>query len=220
MTREELEAIAFRHIPIEYCRQLLHAVFVAHKVASDDCQREFAASEIPNVAPWYRRGKLEAYMRDASGRHPGLQASVAKASNWNHTEIWGGPVVLTQNAVPTPCGLIDPAEFRLDLAAETIADDGQQTLFPLDDGPVDDGPLLLVLLHSRSVWPTRDERREFGHLPGSAYIAFPSRDLKRYVHDINLFELFPEVLAAHMPSAWDEEALVRYVQRSHKTATG
>jgi hypothetical protein len=158
-----------------------------------------------------RHRKLEGYLRDVAARFPQLTATVSKAdnSNWNHTEVHGGPVILTENSVQTPCALVEKAEFRL-----TLARSSQLTLW--EEPRPTKAPLYALLLHSRSQWDTPDERQKWGHLPGSAYLAFPAPDLERYVHEINLFEKFPEIVQAHMPQEWDTEAEVLYVARARK----
>ena len=213
MTGRELESSTFKHVPEAFFGRLLRAVFAAHRISLDECRGAFSESELRNVLPYYRRGKLEAYMRDAADMVPGIVSNVVLGEgNWNHTELRCGPVVLTASAVPAPCALVERAEFR-----QTLARDNAQRLW-LEPGdiPPDDAPLYVLLLHSRSRWPTRDEWLEFRHLPGSAYIAFPSPYLDSYVHEVNLFERFPQIVEAELPQSWDQEARIRYVSSARK----
>jgi hypothetical protein len=76
----------------------------------------------------------------------------------------------------------------------------------------------VLLLHSKSRWLPHDQVR-YGHLPGSAYLAFPKPDLSGYVHDINLFDMFPHVVDSSVPQEWDQEAKVRYLLNTRKAAT-
>src|SRR5579862_4909253 len=129
-------------------------------------------------------------MRDAADME-GIQAEAVRSrmSNWNHTELRSGPVVLTASSVQSPCDLVEEADFRL-----TLARDNQGVLWPEPmDEPSPDAPLYVLLLHSRSRWSWEDQAR-YGHLPGSAYLAFPLPDLSGYAHDINLFDRFPHVV--------------------------
>lgn len=211
MTPEELEALTYQDMPEAYFEACLRSVFQAHEVAWKDCRAAFAVTEAENVVGYYRRGKLEGYLRDSADRFPQLRAQVGKAdnSNWNHTEIHAGSVILTENSVQTPCALVDKAEFRL-----TLAESSQLSLW--DKPRPADAPLYILLLHSRSKWTSGEERKKWGYLPQSAYIAFPSPDLEDYVHEINLFEKFPNVVQSYMPKEWDTQAQVTYLQRSSK----
>lgn len=217
MTGRELEQAAFAHIPEAFFRRLLRAVFTAHRVAYEECRSSFAQTEAKNLLPYYRRAKLEGYMRDAADMEPRVTSSepVLGEGAWYHTELRGGPVVLTASSVPTPCAMVERAEFR-----ETLARDNALRLWhEPGDLPPEDAPLYLLLLHSKSRWITGDEWREYGHLPGSAYLAFPSPTLDFYAHEIDLFGLFPDVVAAHVPQSWDAEAVVRYVESARKRHT-
>jgi hypothetical protein len=213
MTRQELEQLTFRYFPPDFWKRVLQSVFQAHTLSWQDCSANFAGTEAENVQPYYKRGKLEGYLRDVAAMFPGMTTQVVRAeqSNWYHTEVHAGPIVLTENSVPTPCALIEKADFRL-----TLARDAQGTLFP-DERLAADSPLYVLLLHSKSRWDDPGDRRTYRHLPGSAYIAIPSVDLTHYLHEISLFERFPEVVAAHIPKDWGREAQVRYVRQSRKT---
>lgn len=211
MTPQEIEDLAFAHMPEAFFRGALQAVFQAHDVARKDCLAAFAGTEAQNVVGYYRRGKLEGYLRDVAGLHPGLTTTVSKAVNsgWNHTEVIAGPVVLTENSVQSPCAMVEKAEFRL-----TLAESSQLSLW--EEPRSEDASLYALLLHSKYSGP---ESRKFGHLPGSAYLAFPAKDLESYVHEIDLFERYPDIVRAHLPSEWDHDAEVRYFQRARKVRT-
>jgi hypothetical protein len=213
MTGNELEAILFNHMPPKFIERLLRAVFAAHKVAAEECAANFKQPEAENIAGFYRRAKLEGFMRDAADMEAiGQRVERSRKSSWNHTELWSGPVILTASSVQTPCDLVEESEFRI-----TLARDNQLTLWPEpDDEPPADAPLYAILLHSKSRWPQSQPR--YRHLPGSAYLAFPLPDLSGYAHDINLFDRFPHVVDALLPQEWDTEAKVRYLYYTNKAA--
>jgi hypothetical protein len=214
VTGADLERLFYRNIPREYVRKAFQAVYLAHQVAHDECYSGFAATEARNVLGYVRRGKLEGYLRDSAEPFPGLLANVLQAdgSNWNHTEICGGPVVLTENAVQTPCALVEKAGFRRGLAQSN-------QLSLLGDAVPHDAPLYALLLHSRFRSLDPDEQKKYGYLPGSAYIAFPARDLDSYLHAVNLVVEFPDIVSAHMPEEWDTEAHLRYIRQARRMAT-
>jgi len=210
----ELEITLLRHLPDTFLQAALQSVFAARRMAWDDCRSEFASEEAQNVRPFYARGKLEGLLRDSAERVSGARVRVVSSEGfWNHTEISAGPVVLTAASVQTPCGLVDKSEYRM-----TLANSGQQELFP--SGAPEATQLYCLLLHSSSRWLTSQETARFGHLPGSAFIAFPASDCDRYVHQINLFERFPKVVEAHMPQDWDQRLRLQYLHGAKKRAAG
>lgn len=211
VTGTELEHLIFQHLPETFFRRALQAIFQARRLGWDDCEARFAEAEAENLRPYYTRGQVEGLLRDVAALFPGVEAVPVKAvpGNWYHTEVRSGPVVLTANSVPVPCGPVHKAKFR-----RTLARSNQGMLW--EEEIDEDTPLYALLLHSKSVWTKRDDRLKYGYLPGSVYVAFPSADLDCYLHEINLFERFPDVVAAHMPEEWDQEAQVRYLYRAQK----
>lgn len=213
MTKQELEDLTFAHVSTSLVERLLSAVFLAHDVAAQHCKAEFEPSEAANLRPYYKRAKLEAYIRGAAEMDDRVLATAVRApiGGWYHTELRAGPIILTANAVQTPCGLVERAEFRMTLAS------GNEQLSLWDDPrevSSEARPLHVLLLHAASTWDTPQDAHAFGHLPGSVYLAYPSPDLGSYVHSINLFERFPMTVARHLPQEWDQEARVRYFGRA------
>lgn len=219
MIGPELEEITYRYLPEALFERLLRGVFLAHSAAWEECRASYAETEVENLLPYSRRAKFEGYLRDAVAMVSGVTASVEKAegSSWNHTELRSGPVVLTASSVPVPCGPVNPADFRLKLAEKTLADDGQSPLWDdAAESSAEDESLYVLLLHSKSRWPNAEDVLRYGHLPGSAYIAFPTPDLTRYTYAVNLFSKFPRVMGSLTPQEWDAEARLRYVQRARR----
>ena len=100
-------------------------------------------------------------------------------------------------SVQTPCGLVDGSDYQLALACD------QDALFG-DDDPSEAARLYALLLHSPFRGRNDAEQREFAYLPGSVYVAFPASGIQYYVHYINLFARFPDVIDQMMPNQWDE----------------
>ncbi|MCA1604047.1 MAG: hypothetical protein LC775_00845 [Acidobacteria bacterium] len=208
---DQIEDRFFEQVPQTFARNLLRVVFTARRLTWDHCQAEFPSEEADNVRPWYARGKIESGIREAAELVDGMSAKVVKApkSGWNHTEITSGSVLLTAAAVQTPCGPVDKAEFR-----QGLAKSNQRSLFGDEEN---DGPLFTLLLHSPYHPTSPDDKQKFGYLPGSAYLAFPAADLDSYAHAINLFDRYPEVVAANYPQEWDEVARLRYLHNAQKS---
>jgi hypothetical protein len=210
MTNDELEQVFSAQMPEEFQRRILGSVFSSYQISKEQCRIQFAPTEAVNVEPFYRRGVLEGHLRDAAGLSAQLTARIARAegSNWNHTEIHGGQVVLTASAVSRAGALVRKSDYRIDLAQTNTP-----TLFSTVDmsEPL---PLYAILIHSRSDWDTPEERAKFSHLPGSAYIAFPDESLEGYMHKFSLFEKYPDIVESHQPDDLSGAAKIRYIRRS------
>jgi hypothetical protein len=213
MNPTEIEEIAEQHLSRPFMRALASSVFLARREAWEACGREFARPESENLMPFYVRAKLEGYMRDAAERF-GLASAAERAPGqpWNHTEVKNGPIVLTAATVSSPLAMVDASDYRQGLARSN-----QLRFASMDAPPPDDAPLYALLLHCRSEWPTVDEYRQFAHLPGAVHIAFPAADLDAYVHAINLFDWFRDVVRQFTPQEWTDEAVVRYIARSQRS---
>jgi hypothetical protein len=212
VTGDEIEEIFFAHMPVRLTERLLRAVFASHKVAAEECRANYKPPEADNIVGFCRRASLEGFMRDAAEME-GVAASVVRSrmSNWNHTELRSGPVILTASSVQGPCDLVEESEFR-----STLARSNQGVLWPEPgDEPEPGSPLYAILLHSKGRLPQALK----GYLPGSAYVAFPLPDLSGYAHEINLFDKFPHVVDSLLPQEWDEEAKIRYLRSARKVIT-
>jgi hypothetical protein len=217
MLPEEIEAVLDVYLPDSFQKGLLRTVFVGHAAGYDMSFSQMAPTEARNVVGFNRRGKLEGGLRDLVGRFPTFEATVVagEGNAWFHTEVRSGPIVLTASSVQSPCDLAYKAEFRRGLAERTqlsFFDEDEEAAPPVKS-------LYALLLHSPSRWQSRDERQKYSKLPGSAYLAFPHRDLESYAYGINLFDKFPEVVQEYMPNEWDAEARVRYIGRARKLGT-
>lgn len=211
MTGDELEELTFRHMPESFFRKALTGIYKAHDAAWRSCYANHADPEAENLLPFERRARVEGNLLGAAELIPGLTASSVRTDGawWNHVEVRGGPVVVTESAVPYPCAPVRSSMFR-----DTLARNNQGVLFE-DDAPLPEAPLYVLLLHSRYHWLDREDRLKNGYLPGSAYLAWPAPDLS-YVHVLNLFEKFPDVIKANTPQNWDIEARIRYIHRSRR----
>ncbi len=145
----------------------------------------------------------------------GHEAPPEKAGSfWNYREVHasrdGGPeVILTAATVPKPCAFIRVGDYHRTLA-------GDMRLF--DDGDDPRNCIYVLLLTSRYRGLTLDDRRENSHLPGSAYLAWPSPDLLHYTHAVNLIERYPEIVKAYLPETWTNVVVMRYLAQARRMA--
>lgn len=219
MSQDEVGGLIRKHLPDEFLRRALRGLFVASEAAWSYATSEFEPTEAENVVGWLRRGRVEANLRGAAQLSLATTTTTVKGpdSNWNHVEVRSGPVVLTANAVPYPCSMVDQANFR-----DTLAE-GNQGALDFGDRPeapqiTESKELYVLLLHSKYRGANPTDTRTHGHLPGSAHLVCPSPEFKTYLWEFNLFDAFAEVVAQFVPNSWDEEAKVNYLIRSRKTA--
>jgi hypothetical protein len=210
-TNAELEELFFSQVPDSFLRRALGAVFLAHRVSLEECRARFAATEAANLRGFYRRAAMEGYLRDAADLSAELATRVVQGEkgSWFHTEVLGGQTIVTAHTVPHAGALVRKADFRI-----ALAQTNEPTLFDRVIEEEELPPLYAMLIHSRSRWETREEREKFSHLPGSTYLAFPAHSLDYYIHKVNLFDRYPDIVAAHEPDDLDGIAKMRYVQRS------
>jgi hypothetical protein len=198
----ELNQAVEAYLPDDFLTAAVRSAFLARKLAHGICRSEFEQTEVVNVEPFFVRGKMDALLRDVAEREPGFSSQVVQCSGWNHTEIAAGPFTLTPHAVDYPCGLVHNAEYRRALA------ESQGSLISADVIP--GAKLYALLLHSPFRGRSAKEKFQYGYLPGSVYLAFPEAGLKRYAHQINLFEKFPGLVDSLLPREWDSKARLNY----------
>lgn len=204
-------------LPEPFLRSATEAVFLARRMAWEDCRQRYADPEAENLYPFETRAQLEQLLRAVAERHD-FKASALKQPGqpWNHTEVSNGRVVMTAATVQLPGAMVKDSDYRRGLACT-----GQQRLFdPEGDQIVDrELPLYVLLAHSRYRGLPADIRK-YGHLPGSVSLVCPAADFKCYVYEENLLEKYADVARKHVPKEWDEEAVLRYLSMSRKSAFG
>jgi len=212
MSTEDLQAMIRQDLSDAFLRRALRAVFAAHKDSHDLALASYQPTEANNVMGFMRRASLEGYLRDAALMSDGIDVETVHGpdSNWNHIEVRSGSLVLTECSVPYPCQMADRSNFR-----DTLAEGNQPGFW---EEPSAAGEVLVLLVHSKYRASTLDDLQKNGHMPGSAYLACPSPNFKSYLCEINLFDLFPDLVASLIPNSWDEEALVRYQYNARKAA--
>jgi hypothetical protein len=106
----------------------------------------------------------------------------------HHSLITFKKVLMVQSSLKKPSHMVRPSLFRKFYAARSLAINPQMKLFPHGGEDVIDisKPLFAMLVHGPD---SKDKSR-----PAFAYIVFPDNTYRMYVHVINLFERFPELV--------------------------
>jgi hypothetical protein len=216
MIAEEIELTTFEHLPDAFWTRMIPGLFAAHKRAHEVTFAEFERPEADDLLGFIRRAKVEANLRGAASLFPDAMEANAVRSRlgpWHHVEVRSGPVVLTASTVTSPGDMVDHAEFR-----ESLAHEANVLRLDLEgEEPVDRKvlPLYAILLHSK-YRAARPDDHQYAYLPGSAYLAFPNAGCDHYLHTINLFDRYADLVARHMPQEWDTEAHVRYFHSARR----
>jgi len=192
-------------------RSIGRAVLQGYQEAFRYCQENFSRGETHDVLPQLRRAAVERNVRSVLVRYaPRVKVAprLNKTHNAWHNEIAAGRVVMTVNAVTNPGDMVRDAEFRCQYAR-----DCQGNLFGTEgEEPAPDAPLFAVLLHGpepkqrgavpgplvQSVGvdgePVTGVARRRMDRPAFFQVAFPDKDLARYIGDpIDLLRRFPDL---------------------------
>lgn len=218
MIADEIEQATFQHLPDTFWGRMIQGLFAAHKVAYETTYAEFERPEADDLLGFTRRAKVEANLRGAASLFPDTMVVKnvrSRQGPWHHVEVHSGPVVLTASTVSNPGDMVERAEFR-----ESLAYEANVLRLDLDgEGQADpkDLPLYAILLHSR-YRAARPEDHQYAYLPGSAYLAFPNAGCDHYLHTVNLFDRYADLVARLMPQEWDAEAHVRYFHNARRFA--
>lgn len=199
-----------------FLRRALQSLYLSCEDARSYVETEHEQAEAASLFGAVRRAKLEASLRGVAPL-TGLEGHVvgSPGTHWKHTEIRtpDESVVITAARVDRPGGMPPKADYRT-----TLATDGQLTLLPEPEEGRPDS-VYALLTYSNSVWDRDEDRRRWRHLPGSAHLAFPNANVRQYVHIVDLFSMFPEVVKASTPAEWDASTLNLYIKRGVREST-
>jgi hypothetical protein len=174
-----------RDVPPEYIHDCLLGLFENYLSAAELCGDRFEPSEAFNVLPFYRRGMIEATLRDVAAGYPGMQSTVERNGFWNHTVVAVGDCIITQATVQDPFEMV-----RHSLARQCYCEPDNQRYLDSSFAPATasrSGFVFGLLVHGR------EPRERF--FPAFAHIVFPNRNLNGYFsRRIDLFREFPEVV--------------------------
>ena len=193
-----------------FLRRALQSLYLSCEEAKSYVEAEHEPAEAASLFGAVRRAKLEANLRGVAPL-TGLVGHVigSAGTHWKHTEIRtpDESVVMTAARVDRPGAMPPSADYRT-----TLATDGQLSLLPEPDEQRAES-VYALLTYSNSVWDRHEDKQRWRHLPGSAHLAFPNASVRHYVHIVDLFTMFPEVVKASTPAEWDASTLNLYVKR-------
>lgn len=207
-----LDQAVAAHLPATFLPSVIKSIFLAREDAHRHCAAEFASTELKNVMPAYWRGKIQGLLRDSAALIPGATTDVVNSSGWNHNETACGPFTITSHYVETPCGMVEDADYRKSLAES-------QPSFFTPGSMIPGAKLYALILYSPYRGKDHHDARQYAHLPGSIYLAFPEAAMRRYAHKINLYDRFPTLLETLLPKEWDAQARLTYRWQAQQRKT-
>lgn len=162
---------------------ILNIIYDAYENSYSECDRAFDKTEMKNILPHYRWAKINTLLRGLSeSLGVSVTAELNKSRNSYHALLVAGDVRMTPSAIENQNDLPREAVFR-----ETYAEGNQMELYDDNAPHNNDAPLYGLILHS----PASNQKE-----PRFVDIAFPDSEYRRYVGvKLNLFQLFPEVVA-------------------------
>ena len=176
-----LHKLVLNDIPIKFLKSMVYEILPeAYRQARQLTYSNYAKPEAKVMLPYNRRAKAEELFRAKAMGFPEMRVRVKDnfARNTYYTQVESGRILMTISAVNTPKDMVTAARFRETLARASHI---QRGLFgPTDEElEVDNGnAYYAILLHSKV--SCDDDSGYFARL------AFPSRDCRRYVANIDL----------------------------------
>ena len=176
-------------VPHDFVRESLRLLINTYRATWDTLGRKYPYEEAHDLFPHELRASFERDWRELAGKHPRVYGSVErnKTGGAFHTEVYSGPIVLTQCALDTPrqFSRLKKAIFR-----QTLAQDFQLNLLEPREDKAPWEKLYGVLVHG----PAQAKS------PGFACIGFPDPDCTKFLGLINLFSYCPEMLKLYEAS--------------------
>lgn len=176
---KELEQAFDTSYSFEIQEAFLKALFSSYKMAFHECSK-FDEEEAHDLRPFYRWIQFRKELRGVGNRFRSLESIVepnGSASSY-HIVIDSDHMMLTASSVSVPGILPRASRHRVHYANECNLD-----LFKRE--PIYD-KIYAVLTHGAA----KKEQRQ----PGFAQIIFPGKGFESYIHKIDLFERFHELV--------------------------
>jgi len=210
-TNGDYEGIINGNLPEKFQEGILKRIFDIYRDTDFNGQAIFARTEIMRVLGHERSALTEQALRDVSDVCTDVfyQTFKSERSPVYHTEVHAGRVVLTATATRNQHSFVRSSKFRIDLSQTN-----QPSFF---DEPVTEPPVYVALTHSRVRWDSYDEYESWGYLLGHCHLTIPDANLRGYMHKIDLFDKYPQVVAAYTPDDITGYPFVKWLSRSRAT---
>jgi hypothetical protein len=183
-----------QHVPRKFQKAILQSLLSNYKEASRYCWKNFHPNQAKDLSGIYRRTLIEEQWSGMAELFPALRVEpkLYDHNTGTYNELTYGLIKLTQSCVAGPNEVPRYAEYRT-----TLAHNGQLKLFEVDESSgaeADKRYLYSILTHGV------DLESENRSLPAFARIQFPNKHCTEYLdRGIDLFQRFPDVLAAYLP---------------------
>jgi hypothetical protein len=171
-------------------QDLLRLLFGQYKSAFEFCKEHHPSGHGRDFLGMMRRANIETQLVSMKERHPIMSVEVTPnyTGSAHHSLITFNKVMMVQSSLKNPKHMVPPSQFRKAYAAQSLEVNPQLKLFPrVHENVIDiSKPLFAMLVHGPD---STDKSR-----PAFAYIVFPDNTYTMYVHVINLFERFSELV--------------------------
>jgi hypothetical protein len=184
------EKILDGEVPAEVLQDLLKLLFGQYKSTFEYCKEHHPSPHGRDFLGVARRANIETLLVSMGERHKIMSVAVIPncTRSAHHSLVTFKKVFMVQSSLENPRHMVRPSLFRRFYAAQSLAINPQMKLFPREGEDIIDisKPLFAMLVHG----PGRKDKSR----PAFAYIVFPDTTYRMYVHVINLFERFPELI--------------------------
>lgn len=168
---DELEGRFDSSVSKQIQEALIRLLFDAYRTAHADVYSKFDAREAKDLLGFYRWVQIRQDSKGLAGRFP----DVLIVSKRFHTLVTINHIMFTTASAQDPEGAVRHADYRGGYALQSQLD-----LYEQEKPVPKDAIFYCVLVHGH------DHKNK--KIPAFAKFAFPDRDNKSYVHEIDLFK--------------------------------
>jgi len=177
-------------VPRQVQQDLLRLLFGQYKSSFEYCKEHHPSRHGRDFLGVIRRANIETQLVSMRERHPIMSVEVTPncTGSAHHSLITFSKVRMVQSSLKNSKHMVRPSQFRRAYAAQSLAIHPQMKIFPRRHEDVIDisKPLFAMLVHG----PDGTDKSR----PTFAYIVFPDTTYKMYVHVLDLFDRFPELV--------------------------
>ena len=180
-------ATFLRDVPRVFLEDCLVGLFEDYLSSAEFCSDRFEVTEAVNVLPFFRRGMIEARLRENAAKHAAMKCVCEpdESGFWNHTVLTVGDCMITQSTARHAGAPIRSSQARLAYSEPDNQKYLHDSFKPVT--PSRKGFVYGILAHGR------EPREKF--FPAFAHFVFPRRNLDGFhPRPIDLFAMFPETV--------------------------